>query len=124
MATSQEPDTHQASSASRRLPAWLTVVVLVVAVGITTALCLSAASIHEHNETRLLQVELGQAASIVSVAIPSIESPLTSAVNLAAVTGGSASGFLKYMGPYVGGSSLFVSASLWHITPSGPVPVA
>jgi serine phosphatase RsbU (regulator of sigma subunit) len=124
MATSQEPDTHQASSASRRLPAWLTVVVLVVAVGITTALCLSAASIHEHNETRLLQVELGQAASIVSVAIPSIESPLTSAVDLAAVTNGKESAFLKYMGPYVGGSSLFVSASLWHITPLGPVLVA
>jgi serine phosphatase RsbU (regulator of sigma subunit) len=125
MASSPAPETQsQKSSASGHLPAWLTVVVLVVAVGITTTLSLSAASIHQHNEARLLQVELGQAASVVSVAIPSIESPLTSAVDLAALTNGSASGFLKYMGPYVGGGSLFVSASLWHVTPSGPTPVA
>jgi serine phosphatase RsbU (regulator of sigma subunit) len=125
MASSPTPEMQpQKSSSARHLPAWLTVVVLLVSVGITTTLSLSAASIHQHNEARLLQVEVGQAASVVSVAIPSIESPLTSAVDLAALTNGSASGFSTYMGPYVKGGSLFVSTSLWHVTPSGPTPVA
>jgi serine phosphatase RsbU (regulator of sigma subunit) len=45
-------------------------------------------------------------------------------VDLASLNNGQASGFLKYMGPYVGGASLFVSASLWHVTALGPRLVA
>jgi hypothetical protein len=110
--------------APRRPVAWLTIVVLVVGVGITSALAWGATSIHEHNESRLLDVELGQAASVVSVAIPSIESPLTSAANLAAATNGNPNQFRQYMGPSAGGGSLFSFASLWHVTAAGPRKVA
>jgi len=125
MATTQSLDaSHQVASAPKRLPAWLSLVVLVVGVGITSFLSWGAASIHAQNEKRLLQVELGQASSTVAVAIPSIESPITSAANLAAITNDPGTGFRKYMGAYTGGSSLFVAASLWHVTATGASEVA
>jgi Stage II sporulation protein E (SpoIIE) len=125
MAATQTLDaSHQVAAAPKHLPAWLSLVVLVVGVAITSFLSWGSSSVHSHNESRLLQVELGQASSIVAVAIPSIESPITSAANLAAITDGSKSGFLKYIDTYTGGGSLFVSASLWHVTASGPKEVA
>lgn len=115
---------HQITAPPRRHPAWLSVVVLVAGFAVTSALTWGAASIHAHNETRLLDVELGQAASVVSVAIPSIESPLTSAADLASVTNGDPAQFRKYMGPNAASGSLFAFASLWQVTATGPREVA
>jgi Stage II sporulation protein E (SpoIIE) len=125
MAQTQAQDSSLAvANAPRRFPAWLSLLVLVLGVGLTSFLSWGAASIHAQNEKRLLQVELGQASSTVAVAIPSIESPITSAANLAAITSDPADGFRKYMKAYTGGSSLFVSASLWHVTGTGATEVA
>ena len=120
---------HQVTPAPRGYPAWFSVAVLITGFAVTSALTWGAVTIHAHNESRLLDVELGQAASIVSVAIPSIESPLTSASNIASVTNGDPTQFRKYMGPYAyvgpyGITGLFASASLWHVTAAGPREVA
>ena len=109
----------QVTAPPRRRPAWLSVVVLVAGLAVTSALTWGAASIHAHNESRLLDVELGQAASVVSVAIPSIESPLTAAANLASLTNGDPAKFRKYMGPNATNGSLFAFASLWQVTATG-----
>jgi Stage II sporulation protein E (SpoIIE) len=125
MTPTAQPDVpQQATPRLRRGVAWLSVVVLLVGLVITGVLSWGAESIHTHNEARLLDVELHQAASVISVALPSIESPLTSAASLAAATNGDPAKFHQYMGPYVGGGSLFAAASLWHIGAAGPTEVS
>jgi Stage II sporulation protein E (SpoIIE) len=121
--TTTEPleATPQVNPAPRLRLAWLTLVVFVAGAVLTTALSWSAAVIHQRNESHLLQVELLQAASVFSALIPSIEAPVTTAADLAAVNNGNAEQFDKLMKSSVGGGSLFASASLWDT--SGPTPV-
>jgi len=80
-------------------------------------------SIHDHNEDRLLTLELHQAASVVSAAVPSIQIPLSSAAELAAATNGNPLQFRDYMATYVGGKGPFASASLWRVGSGGPTTV-
>ncbi|MFZ0666659.1 MAG: PP2C family protein-serine/threonine phosphatase [Acidimicrobiales bacterium] len=101
---------------------WLSVAVFVAIAVIATALSWSAAVIHQRNESRLLSTELGQATSVIAVALPDIESPITTAAQLAGVTDGNPAQFDKYMASLLG-KSLIVSASLWHISPT-PTEIA
>jgi len=119
--TDSSGEAPRVTPALKRSASWLSVVLLLAGLALTGALVWSAAQIHQHNESRLLQVELHQAASVVSVALPSIESPVTAAADFAGVNDGNPQQFQKYMAPFVAGGSLFVSASLWNT--SGPVPV-
>jgi hypothetical protein len=124
--TSTQPldDASELAAEPKRPVAWLSVVVFIAVLALTGSLVWSTASIHQHNESRLLDVELHQAASVVSASIPSIESPLISAADLATISNGNAQQFSLYMRAFVGGGSLFVNASLWHITGSGPTLLA
>ena len=97
---------------------------LVAGLVLTAALGWLAASIHARNEDRLLNLELRQAASVVSEAIPTIQIPLTSAAALAEATGGDPSHFHQYMESFVTGSGPFVSAELWRVTDAGSTLVA
>jgi hypothetical protein len=100
----------------RRRPGWLSVVVLVAGLLLTGGLAWGAKTIHEHNESHLLSVELRQAASVVTASLPSVQIPLVSAAELAQATDGATPAFQKYMARFVGPSDEFVSASLWHVT--------
>src|ERR1700677_2754418 len=84
-------------TAPRRWPSWLSTAVLVVGLILTASLVAVASSIHNHNEQRLLNVELHQAATVVSAAIPTIQIPLTSAADLAAATDGNVQQFRQYL---------------------------
>lgn len=97
----------------------LSVAVVVVLLALTTALTLITSSIHDSNEQRLLKVELEQAGSVVSAALPSLEIPLTSAWELAEATDGSREIFMQYMRPLVASGAEFTYAALWHVGPSG-----
>jgi hypothetical protein len=99
----------------RRRPSALSVIVLVFGLVLTGVLAQVSSSIHDHNEDRLLTLELHQAASVVTAAIPSVQIPLTSAAELAQATNGNPQLFRTYIAPYVGATGSFASASLWRM---------
>jgi serine phosphatase RsbU (regulator of sigma subunit) len=94
-------------------PAPLALVVLCVGLVITGVLSWATYSINVHNEGRLLQLQARQAATILAGAIPSIQTPLASAVEIAGVTGGDPTKFDAFMQAYVGPTRAFISSSLW-----------
>jgi serine phosphatase RsbU (regulator of sigma subunit) len=100
------------------------ILVLLIGLIITGSLAWLCVSIHDHNESRLLNLELNQAASVVTAAVPSIQIPMSSAAVLAAATNGDPQQFRGYMAPYVGGKGPFVSASLWRVGDEAPTLVA
>jgi hypothetical protein len=107
------------ATAPKRPVAWLSLVVVVVLLVLTTAVAWGASEIHQRNENRLLKLELTQAASVVSATVPSIQIPLVSAAQLADATSGSVPSFQKYMGEFVGTTDEFVFASLWRTSAGG-----
>jgi len=98
-----------------RRTSWLSGAVLLAGLVLTGSLTWVSVTIHDHNEDRLLNLELRQAASVVADAIPSIQLPLTSASALASATNGDAERFQNYIAAFVGRSRSFVSASLWLV---------
>ncbi|HEY5251802.1 MAG TPA: PP2C family protein-serine/threonine phosphatase [Acidimicrobiales bacterium] len=113
IAASETPGTVEA--APNWQPNSLSILVFLAGLVLTGALAWIAISIHDHNEDRLLNLELKQAASVVTAAVPSIQIPLTSAAELAAATNGSPQQFQKYMTAFVGQPGPFVGASLWRL---------
>ena len=100
-------------------PGWrpnpLSLVVRLIGLALTGLLAGVAFSIHDHNEDRLLNLELHQAGSVVTAAVPAIQIPLTSAAELAAATNGSPLAFQQYMTAFVGTAGPFVGSSLWKV---------
>jgi hypothetical protein len=111
-------------AAPHRRPSGLSAVVVLVGLALTGSLAWVASSIHEHNEDRLLSVELHQAATVISAAVPSIQIPMSSAAALAAATNGAPQPFRNYMSSYVGGKGPFASTSLWRVSNGEPTMVA
>ena len=92
--------------------ALVVLVLLLVAVGI---LAWTAWRVYDHNEDRLLDLKAKEAASVVTAALPSIQTPLASAAALANATNADAHQFDTLMSPYVGPGKSFTSASLWSL---------
>jgi len=98
-------------------------VLLVVLLIGTGALSWLTYSVNEHNENRLLSLQTKQAATVLQAIIPSLQTPLASAAEIAATSNGSAARFTSYINSYVGkpgGKSSFVSASLWRMDGRSP----
>jgi hypothetical protein len=113
----------EVNAAPRRWPSSLSLVVVVAGFVLTGSLTWATSSIHAHNEDRLLSLELHQAASVITAALPSIQIPMTSAAELAAATDGNPEQFRNYIAPYVGGTGPFASASLWRLGSGAPTAV-
>jgi len=97
----------------------LTVTVLVVGLVATALLTWLTWWINDRNESRLLKLQVQEGVTALGAAVPSIQTPLASAGELAKATG-APSAFEQYMTPYVGSHRPFVYASLWRVTGSGP----
>lgn len=82
-----------------------TVLVLVVGVLITGTVTWTAWELNQRTEQRLLHVQTQQAADVLIAAIPSTQTPLTTAAEVAEATGGDPARFVQLMGPQVAGSS-------------------
>jgi hypothetical protein len=89
---------------------------------ITALLTWAAASANAGNEHRLLKLQVRQAASALGSLIPSLETPLTAAFDVAAATHDPQQ-FEQFIAPDVGKDGPFVSASLWRIAPGPPTPL-
>jgi serine phosphatase RsbU (regulator of sigma subunit) len=92
--------------------------VLLIGLLITASLSIGAQRLNDSNEERLLHQRVREAAAVVSAAIPDLQTPLATAAVLAAETGGAPGPFRQVMGPMVGSSGRFVTASLWSVSPT------
>jgi serine phosphatase RsbU (regulator of sigma subunit) len=80
--------------------------------GFLTWICLT---VNDHNETRLLRLQVREVGTVLADAIPNVQNPLASAAAIASATNGNAARFTAYIAPYVGSSGSFVSVSLWDL---------
>jgi serine phosphatase RsbU (regulator of sigma subunit) len=93
---------------------------------VTAALALTSLGLYDRNESRLLRLRVRELGLVLTTVVPSIQTPLASAAELANTTGGSPQRFTAFMAPYVGPGRAFASASLWplggaHLAPKAVV---
>jgi type II secretory pathway pseudopilin PulG len=91
-------------------------VVLVIGAVLTIVLVLVTRAVHDENEDRLLQQRVREAASVLTAALPGIQTPLASAAEVVEVTDGTdQEAFRRLMTRLVEGDNPYVSASLWRL---------
>ncbi len=110
------------ASVWRRRPSRVAVVVLVVGLMVTGALTWASLTIYENNENRLLGLRVKELGLVFTAALPSVQTPLASAAELADSTHGDAQRFKAFIAPYVGTGRDFASVSLWPLESSAPAP--
>ncbi|HKC27555.1 MAG TPA: PP2C family protein-serine/threonine phosphatase [Jatrophihabitans sp.] len=91
------------------------VAVLVISAALTAGLSVVAYRLNQHNEHRLLNLQVKETATLLQALLPGIETPLASAAEVAATSDGSAAAFQSYVTSYVGTGNQFDSASLWVV---------
>jgi len=89
---------------------------------VTAAFALTSLALYHHNESHLLRLRARQVGSVLTAAVPAIQTTLASAAALADATGGDAEKFRAFMAPYAGPGRQFASASLWPVKASKPAP--
>jgi len=82
---------------------------------VTGAFALISHVLYDHNESHLLRLRARQVGTVLTAAVPSIQSTLASAAELADATDGDAQKFRQFMAPYIGPGRQFASASLWPL---------
>jgi serine phosphatase RsbU (regulator of sigma subunit) len=95
--------------------------VAVVGVLLTVATSRAAEGQYGSNERRLLGLRVKDAAALLAAAVPSIQTPLASAAELASATNGDPRRFESYVST---DRSQFVSVSLWNLQAATPKLVA
>lgn len=68
-------------------------------IGLLTWLCWT---VNDHNETRLLRLQVREVGTVLADAIPNVENPVNSAADIASATNGDPARFTAYIAPYVG----------------------
>lgn len=114
------------AAAGRRTELRVAAATLIIGLIITAVLTALSSSVYSHNEHRLLRLRVGDAAAVISSALPGLQTPLASAAELAEATNGSPSRFRTFAAAYVGAGRGFVSLSLWDLRhlARGPLAVA
>lgn len=96
-------------------PFWPVVLTVLVGLAATGAVTWVSHTSYTHNEDRLLRSRARDVATVLTSALPSLQTSLASAAVLADATGGNTQKFRAVMAPYVGKGRPFVSASLWNV---------
>jgi serine phosphatase RsbU (regulator of sigma subunit) len=99
-------------------------VAVVMGLVVTAALALTSLAVYNRNERRLLKLRVRELNLVLAATVPSVETPLASAAELAHATGGSPQKFHAFMAPYVGQGRQFASVSLWPLGTSRLAPTA
>ena len=89
---------------------------------VTAAFALTSLRLYDRNESRLLHLRAREVGSVITAVVPSIQTPLASAAELADATGGDQRRFRAFMAPYVGPGRQFASGSLWRLGTSRLAP--
>ena len=98
-----------------------TVVGIVGAIVVASLVWLTGV-VNSHTQAHLLATQTDAAGIVLGDAVPTIRTPLTTAVAVADASGGDAADVEHYVAPDVGSRPrIFLSFSLWRLSPSGPV---
>ena len=110
----EEPDADPGGSPRGiRRPSGAVAIALVLGLLITAALSITTSVLYDHNEHRLLRLRARELSLVLTAVVPSIQTPLASAAELANATNGNPQKFRAFIAPYVGPGRQFASASLW-----------
>ena len=109
-------------SGTRRAPSRAGWAALLVGTIVTGLLVWASSSVYDHNESRLLGLRVRDVGSVLQAVVPSVQTPLASAAELADATDGNAQRFRTLIAPYVGPGRQFASASLWPLTSAHLAP--
>jgi Stage II sporulation protein E (SpoIIE) len=99
---------------------WLVVVIGVLA---TAGLGLISAELASSNERHLLKLRSKEVGSVLTSALPDVQTPLGAAVALADITGADTAKFSAFAATYVGAGRQFTSMSVWRVGHLGLGPV-
>ncbi|MGH8962826.1 MAG: PP2C family protein-serine/threonine phosphatase [Jatrophihabitantaceae bacterium] len=91
-------------------------IVLLVGLIATGALSWASYAVNSRNENRLLTLKAKETGAVLQVILPSIETPLASAAEIASASAGDPASFRSYISSYAGPKGPFMSASLWRLT--------
>lgn len=115
---------HDSGRPEGRLPAHgVTLFVVAIGLVVSAALAFAAGRAYDNNEDRLLRQRTRQAAAVLTAAVPGIQTPLASAVEVAEQGGGDQAPFRRLMGSIVENGQPFVNASLWRVDAEQLAPV-
>jgi len=118
--TGQERSRSAGAVSARRGPlagrlSRATATVLALGLLLTAALAFACQEVYEANEGRLLGLRAREVGFVLTAAVPSLQTPLASAAELADSTGGNAQKFRTFIAPYVGVHGEYTSVSLWPL---------
>jgi serine phosphatase RsbU (regulator of sigma subunit)/type II secretory pathway pseudopilin PulG len=102
-------------------PHLVPVVVLIAGIVVVGAAATIAEVSHRDTEQRLLDQRTGEAGAVLSTAISALQTPLTSAADLASATNGDPAAFEAVMTPLAGDGKRFVAASLYSTASDVPL---
>src|SRR2546423_11292595 len=115
-ARSAAPATPRARSAWRWRPSRAAGLAFLMGLVVTAALVLASLALYNRNERRVLNLRARELNLVLAATVPTIQTPLASAAELANATGGSPKKFRAFMASYVGrGPGRFASVSLWPL---------
>ncbi len=120
----EEPQPQPAPGGRRRnlgLPA----LTFVIGVLVTLAFTLVSLAQYHNNEKRLLRLRVRDAGALLTAALPTLQTDLASAAELADATNGNVGRFRRFVAPTLTGPPQFRSVSLWRLgdLSRGPVTV-
>ena len=117
-ATTLERTSSAHASARVRVPrpSLLSLLAFAVIMVLTSALTVTVAVVNTANETRLLRLQTRQTASLVQSFIQNLATPLASAAEIAAGTGGDSASFRQYVSGFMSAQTRFTSLTLWSVT--------
>ncbi len=94
---------------------WVWAVIL-IGVLVTSGLALLSAELASSNEQHLLKLRSKEVGSVLTSALPDVETPLGAAVALANITGADEAKFTQFADTYVGvPKGQFISMSVWRV---------
>jgi serine phosphatase RsbU (regulator of sigma subunit) len=94
--------------------------VLLVGLVATGFLSFAAYRVNSHTEDRLLDLQTKQTGTVLQVILPTIETPLSSAAQIAATGNGDPARFRAYISSFVGAKATFISVSLFDLQGATP----
>jgi serine phosphatase RsbU (regulator of sigma subunit) len=101
----------------------LAAAVLVVGLLVTATLAWLAHDGNRRNEARLLRLQVRQTGALLQAVLPTVQTPLASAAEIAATSHGNAAQVRTYLSGYLGTGKPFAGAVLWRLDGATPRPV-